>query len=147
MAGIGSVAIKQPKKFFSWLNLYGKDKILLGADVKNGKLAINGWQTTTDLEILQFLKTYYDKGVRKVFVTDISKDGLLEGFAKNLYTDILASLPRLDLIASGGISSLEDIAELEKLGCFGAIIGKAIYEDRISLSQLNPNNPPETNRD
>lgn len=137
MASIGSVSVKEPEKFEKWLNRYGSEKILLGADVKDRKVAINGWQTTTELEILPFLKKYYAKGVRKVFVTDISKDGLLQGSAKNLYRDILEHLPRLQLIASGGVDSIEDIAELEKIGCFGAIIGKAIYEDRISLTKLS----------
>ncbi|MGI8545202.1 MAG: HisA/HisF-related TIM barrel protein, partial [Aridibacter sp.] len=93
--------------------------------------------TTTELELIPFLKKYYAKGVRKVFVTDISKDGLLEGSAKDLYAEILENLPRLHLIASGGIDSIEDIAKLEKIGCAGAIIGKAIYEDRISLTKLS----------
>lgn len=137
VASIGSVAVKEPEKFDVWLEKYGSEKILLGADVKDGKIAINGWQTTTELEILPFLKKYYAKGVRKVFVTDISRDGLLQGSAKNLYRDILEHLPRLQLIASGGVDSMEDIAELEKIGCFGAIIGKAIYEDRISLTKLS----------
>jgi phosphoribosylformimino-5-aminoimidazole carboxamide ribotide isomerase len=137
MAGIGSIAVKEPEKFDVWLDKYGSEKILLGADVKDRKVAINGWQTTTELEILPFLKKYYGKGVRKVFVTDISKDGLLQGSAKNLYRDILEHLPRLQLIASGGVDSIEDIAELQKIGCTGAIIGKAIYEDRISLTKLS----------
>ena len=136
LAGIGSVAVKNPEKFFSWLDRYGEDKILLGADVKNGKLAIDGWKTTTDLKIMKFLEDYFAKGVRNVFVTDVSKDGLLEGYAKGLYTKILDSLPDLRLIASGGVSSVKDITELEALGCSGAIIGKALYEDRISLAQL-----------
>lgn len=137
MASIGSVAVKEPEKFDKWLSKYGCDKILLGADVKDGKVAINGWQTTTEEEILPFLKKYYAKGIRKVFVTDISKDGLLEGSSKELYAEILEHLPRLQLIASGGVDSTEDIAELEKIGCFGVIIGKAIYEDRISLTKLS----------
>ncbi|MDQ3635520.1 MAG: 1-(5-phosphoribosyl)-5-[(5-phosphoribosylamino)methylideneamino]imidazole-4-carboxamide isomerase [Acidobacteriota bacterium] len=137
MASIGSVAVKEPEKFDAWLEKYGSEKLLLGADVKDGKVAINGWQTTTELELIPFLKKYYAKGVRKVFVTDISKDGLLEGSAKDLYAEILENLPRLHLIASGGIDSIEDIAKLEKIGCAGAIIGKAIYEDRISLTKLS----------
>jgi phosphoribosylformimino-5-aminoimidazole carboxamide ribotide isomerase len=137
MASIGSVAVKEPEKFDHWLEKYGSERILLGADVKDRKVAINGWQTTTELDILPFLKKYYARGVRKIFVTDISKDGLLQGSAKNLYRDILEHLPRLKLIASGGVDSLEDIAELERIGCFGAIIGKAIYEDRISLTKLS----------
>lgn len=137
MASIGSVAVKEPEKFDAWLDKYGSEKILLGADVKNRKVAINGWQTTTELEVLPFLKKYYAEGVQKVFVTDISKDGLLQGSAKRLYTDILEHLPRLHLIASGGVDSIEEISELQQIGCKGVIIGKAIYEDRISLTKLS----------
>ena len=136
IASIGSVAVKEPEKFFGWMEKYGGEKILLGADIKDGKVAINGWQTATELEILPFLKSYYARGAANVFVTDISKDGLLEGTANELYSDILKHLPRLNLIASGGVSSYEDVAELEKIGCAGVIIGKAIYEDRINLSKV-----------
>lgn len=136
MASIGSVAIKNAAKFFEWLEKYGSEKILLGADVKNEKLAINGWQTATELEILPFLKSYYEQGVTQVFCTDISKDGLLQGTSNELYAQILEHLPKLNLIASGGVSSLEDILELEKIGCAGVIIGKAIYEGRIGLKDI-----------
>ncbi len=136
IAGIGSVAVKEPEKFFAWLEKFGSGKLLLGADVKDGKVAIDGWQTTTDLEILPFLKNYYAKGVTNVFVTDISKDGLLEGTGIELYAEILEHLPRLHLIASGGVNSLQDISDLEKIGCAGVIIGKAIYEGRIEIAQL-----------
>lgn len=136
MAGIGSMAVKNSDKFFSWLEKYGSDKILLGADVRNEKLAINGWQTETNLEILPFLKNYFGKGVHHVFVTDITRDGLLQGSANRLYAKILKSLPRLNLIASGGVSSINDIVELEKIGCAGVIVGKAIYEGKIKLQDL-----------
>lgn len=136
MAGIGSIAVKEEEKFAAWLLKYGSEKILLGADVKDGMVAIDGWQTKTKLKILPFLKKYYAMGVRQVFVTDISKDGLLQGSSKNLYTIILKHLPRLQLIASGGVDSIDEVSELEQLGCAGVIIGKAIYEDRISLSKL-----------
>ncbi|MGI8494211.1 MAG: 1-(5-phosphoribosyl)-5-[(5-phosphoribosylamino)methylideneamino]imidazole-4-carboxamide isomerase [Pyrinomonadaceae bacterium] len=136
IAGIGSVAVKEPDKFFGWLAKYGGEKILLGADVKDEKIAINGWQTTTELDLLPFLKKYYVAGVTQVFVTDVSKDGLLQGASCELYKKILKYLPRLNLIASGGVSSMEDVAELEKIGCAGVIIGKAIYEDRINLSKI-----------
>lgn len=140
MASIGSVAVKNPDRFFDWLQKFGGEKILLGADVKNGKLAINGWQTETDLEILPFLKEYYAKGVHQVFCTDVSKDGLLQGSANELYAEILEHLPRLHLIASGGVSSIDDIVELEKIGCAGVIVGKAIYEGRIELKSLRAKN-------
>lgn len=136
IASIGSIAVKNAEKFFEWIHKFGGEKILLGADVKNGKLAINGWQTETDLEILPFLKEYYSKGVHQIFCTDVSKDGLLQGSANELYAEILEHLPRLHLIASGGVSSIDDITALEKIGCAGVIVGKAIYEGRIKLEEL-----------
>lgn len=136
MAGIGSVAVKNAEKFFEWLEKYGSEKILLGADVKGKNLAINGWQTETEIEILQFLREYFDKGVTQSFVTDISKDGLLQGSANELYAEIIREIPDLKLIASGGVSRIEDIYELEKIGCTGVIIGKAIYEGRIKLEEM-----------
>jgi len=136
MASVGSIAVKEPGKFFAWLEKYGSEKILLGADVKENRLAINGWQTETNLEIVPFLQDYFARGVRQVFCTDISKDGLLEGSANELYSRILDDLPELKLIASGGVSRIEDVFELEKIGCTGVIIGKAIYEGRIKLEEL-----------
>ncbi len=136
MASIGSVAVKEAEKFFAWLEKYGSEKILLGADVKGKNLAINGWQTETEIEILPFLKEYFAKGVTQTFVTDISKDGLLEGSANELYAEILREIPTLKLIASGGVSKIEDVWELEKIGCSGVIIGKAIYEGKIKLEDL-----------
>ncbi len=137
MAGIGSVAVKDAEKFFAWLEQYGGERILLGADVRGDKLAINGWQTATEIEILPFLTNYFARGVRQVFVTDISKDGLLQGSSNELYARILTGLPDIKLIASGGVSRLEDIRKLEKIGCAGAIIGKAIYEGKIRLSEFD----------
>ena len=136
MAGIGSVAVKDAEKFFAWLEQYGGERILLGADVKAGKLAIDGWQTETAIEILPFLTDYFARGVRQIFVTDVSKDGLLQGASNGLYERILTELPDLKLIASGGVSRLEDIRELERIGCAGAIVGKAIYEGNINLSEF-----------
>lgn len=136
MACVGSVAVKEPEKFFGWLNRYGSEKFLLGADVKDRKLSINGWQTATDLEILPFLQSYFEKGARQVFCTDISRDGLLEGSANELYAEILACLPHLKLIASGGVGRIEDIEDLERIGCAGVIVGKAIYEGKIKLPQM-----------
>lgn len=136
LASIGSIAVKEPEKFFNWLKKYGSEKILLGADVRDKKLAINGWQTKTEIEIIQFLKNYFEKGVTQVFCTDISKDGLLQGVASELYQEILKNLPNLKLIASGGVSSIEDVYELNKIGCSSVIIGKAIYEGRINLKDL-----------
>lgn len=140
IASIGSVAVKNAEKFFAWLEKYGGDKILLGADVKGKNLAINGWRTETKIEILPFLKEYFAKGVTQTFVTDISKDGLLEGSSNALYAKILREIPELKLIASGGVSKIEDIETLEKIGCSGVIIGKAIYEGRIKLKELEKAN-------
>ena len=136
MASVGSVAVKNQEKFFAWLARYGGERILLGADVKGDKLAINGWQTQTAIEILPFLTDYFARGVRQLFVTDVSKDGLMQGTANALYAKIMEQLPDLKLIASGGVSNLEDIYELEKIGCSGAIVGKAIYEGKIKLSEF-----------
>lgn len=136
MASIGSVAVKNAEKFFAWLEKYGGEKILLGADVKGEKLAINGWQTETEIEIIPFLREYAAKGVTQTFVTDISKDGLLQGSSNELYAKILREIPAVKLIASGGVSKIEDVDELEKIGCSGVIIGKAIYEGRIKLEDL-----------
>ena len=140
IVGIGSVAVKEPEKFFAWLERYGGERILLGADVNGKNLAINGWQTATDIEIMPFLREYFARGVTQAFVTDISKDGLLEGSSNLLYAEILRALPRLKLIASGGVSKIEDIRELEKIGCAGVIVGKAIYEGRIRINQLETMN-------
>lgn len=136
IASIGSVAVRNEERFFQWLERYGSEKIMLGADVKNEKLAINGWQTATEIEILSFLNDFFDKGARQVFVTDISMDGLLQGASNKLYEKILASLPDLRLIASGGVRSMKDVAELEKIGCAGVIIGKAFYEGSITLKEI-----------
>ncbi len=136
MASIGSIAVKSPETFFAWLAQFGSEKILLGADVKGKNLAINGWQTETEIEILPFLREYFAKGVTQTFVTDISKDGLLQGSSNELYAEILREIPELKLIASGGVSRIEDISELEKIGCSGVIVGKAIYEGRIKLEDL-----------
>ncbi|MCU0239594.1 MAG: 1-(5-phosphoribosyl)-5-[(5-phosphoribosylamino)methylideneamino]imidazole-4-carboxamide isomerase [Pyrinomonadaceae bacterium] len=133
---IGSIAVKDSAKFFSWIEKYGSDKILLGADVRDKKLAIDGWLTNTDLEIIPFLKNYFAQGVTQVFCTDISLDGVLQGSSNELYAETLSELPKLKLIASGGVSKIEDVYELEKIGCSGVIIGKAIYEGRIKLKEL-----------
>lgn len=136
IASIGSIAVKDSEKFFEWLEKYGGEKILLGADVRERKLAINGWLTNTKLEIIPFLETYFLKGVTSVFCTDISKDGLLQGSSNELYNEILAKLPQLKLIASGGVSKIKDVHQLDKIGCSGVIIGKAIYEGKIKLTDL-----------
>ncbi|GIU83100.1 MAG: 1-(5-phosphoribosyl)-5-[(5-phosphoribosylamino)methylideneamino]imidazole-4-carboxamide isomerase [Acidobacteria bacterium] len=133
---LGSIAVTEKEKVFEWIEKYGSDKILLGADVRKGKIAINGWQTRTEIEVIKFLEEFCTRGLKQAFVTDISKDGMLEGVSVELYRKILRRLPRLELIASGGVSCMDDIFLLEKIGCRGVIVGKAIYEGKISLEQI-----------
>jgi phosphoribosylformimino-5-aminoimidazole carboxamide ribotide isomerase len=135
-ATIGSLAVKSPTLFVEWLEAFGADKFLLGADVKDRKIAVAGWLETTNISILDFLGDYLSKGVQQVFCTDVSKDGKLEGPSLELYQDILESYPKAYFIASGGVSSLEDLKALKTIGCSGTIIGKAIYEGKISLADL-----------
>ena len=137
MVNLGSIAVKDPELFFNWIEQYGSEKIILGADVRDRKLAIHGWQASTDFEILPFLSEYYSRGVEQAFVTDIGKDGALQGPAVELYEEIAKVVPDLKLIASGGVTSLQDIDELKKIGCRGVIIGKAIYEGFIGLNDLS----------
>jgi phosphoribosylformimino-5-aminoimidazole carboxamide ribotide isomerase len=132
----GTIAVKKPDTFLNWLKEYGTEKIILGADTKNGYIAVSGWQEESQLELLPFLNDYHAKGIQYVICTEISKDGMLQGSAQSLYQQILTELPHLKLIASGGVSSIEDLQALKKMGCHGAIIGKAIYEGKITLSEL-----------
>lgn len=132
----GTIAVKQPTVFEAWLQRFGPERIILGSDVKGGKIAVSGWQEQSEQELFPFLEDYVTKGVRYTICTDVSKDGLLEGTALSLYTDIRSEFPDLQLIASGGIKALGELDELRSMGCFGAIIGKAIYENRISLPEL-----------
>ncbi|MCB0462149.1 MAG: 1-(5-phosphoribosyl)-5-[(5-phosphoribosylamino)methylideneamino]imidazole-4-carboxamide isomerase [Flavobacteriaceae bacterium] len=143
----GSIAVKNPEVFSSWIETYGSDKIILGADCNNDKIAISGWQEESDLEVIPFIKNYQEKGISYVICTDISKDGMLEGPSFDLYKKILTEChsehpdsyrdeESLKLIASGGISTFDELPKLAELGCEGVIIGKAIYENRISLKQL-----------
>lgn len=141
----GSIAVKNPSVFESWISKFGADKIILGADCNNEKIAVSGWQEESDLEVIPFIQQYQAKGIQYVICTDISKDGMLEGPSFDLYqrilkqtvisTEVEKSQP-LHLIASGGISTFDEIPRLAELGCEGVIIGKAIYENRISLKQL-----------
>lgn len=132
----GTVAVKNPELFEGWLKIYGSERIILGSDVKDGKVAVSGWQEKSSLDLFPFLTDYQAKGVRYTICTDVSKDGLLAGSALNLYQQIRRKFPELKLIASGGITSMEEVRKLAEIGCFGAIIGKAIYEKRITLSEL-----------
>ena len=137
LATVGSVAVKEPELFVSWLEGYGADRFLLGADVRNEKIAVSGWTETTDRWVYDFIQEYVEKGVRQVFCTDVSKDGLLQGPALELYATIVGKFPELHFIASGGVSGMDDVRRLEEVGCRGVIIGKAIYEGRIQLSELS----------
>ena len=134
----GSIAVKDPKTFEGWISKYGSQKIILGADSNNGKIAISGWQEESNEEIIPFVKSYQKKGIQYVICTDISKDGMLEGPSFELYKKIIAecSGQPIKLIASGGVSSIEDIPKLKDLGCEGVIIGKALYEGHIYLRDL-----------
>ena len=135
-ATIGSLAVKDEALFVNWLRVFGASKFLLGADVKDEKIAVGGWLETTDIWIYDFIRKYVDHGVQQVFCTDVSKDGKLEGPSLSLYKDILKEFPSLHFIASGGVSTITDLEELATAGCKGAIVGKAIYEGRISIKDL-----------
>jgi len=132
----GSIAVKAPRTFRQWLHTYGSNRIILGSDAKSGKIAINGWQEGTDLSLLDFLKDYVDEGVKYTICTDIDKDGMEQGPSFELYRQIKEALPSLRLIASGGVSSIEDLEQLRSLGLYGAVIGKAIYEGHITLQDI-----------
>lgn len=137
MVTVGSVAARKPSLFLSWLERFGHEKMILGADTKNGMISINGWLEESEQELLPFLTSYIKKGVSKVLCTDISRDGMLQGPATELYQDILKSLPSTYLIASGGIKSIEDIRKLEQAGVPAVVFGKALYEGHITLKELN----------
>lgn len=132
----GSVAVKHPDRFVSWIEQYGCEKIILGADVKDRHIAINGWKESTDSEIIQFIGDYTSKGIKKVICTDIAKDGMLQGPSIDLYKELLHTFPENYLIASGGIGSIDDIYALQEAGVPAVIFGKAIYEGRITMKDL-----------
>ena len=136
LATVGSIAVKNEFEFVKWLMIFGADKFLLGADVKDKMIAIHGWLETSDKSIFDFIKNYIDKGVQQIFCTDVSKDGKLEGPSTDIYKEIIAKFPGLYFIASGGVASIKDLELLREIGCKGVIIGKAIYENRISLAEL-----------
>lgn len=136
MVTIGSVAVTQPDLFEYWLKKYGAERIILGADVRNGRISINGWKEDSDEELLTFLDRYVKMGVKNVLCTEISKDGTLTGPATQLYQEVMKKYPQLRLIASGGVSSIDDILALDAAGIPAVVFGKAIYEGRIDLRQL-----------
>jgi phosphoribosylformimino-5-aminoimidazole carboxamide ribotide isomerase len=135
-ATIGSLAVKNELLFQEWIARFGAKVFMLGADVFEEKIAIGGWLEKTEISVFDFMKSYIDKGVKQIFCTDIKKDGKLEGPSIELYQKIIEQFPALHLIASGGVSSLDDLIELEEIGCSAAIVGKAIYENKITISEL-----------
>lgn len=132
----GSIAVKEPELFSEWISKYGSDKIILGADVKDKKIAVSGWKEGTDVELMPFLDQYIKKGIKKVICTDIECDGMLQGPSTNLYKEILEEYPSLYLIASGGVSCIDDIIKLEEAKVPAVIFGKALYEGKIQLKDL-----------
>ena len=136
MVTVGSIAVTQPELFLSWVEQYGAERLILGADVRNGKISINGWKEDSTEDLLPFLRRYIDAGVRNVLCTEISKDGTLQGPAIELYQRVMKKYPELHLIASGGVSSIEDIKSLDAAGIPAVVFGKAIYEGKINLQEL-----------
>ena len=136
MVTVGSIAVTNPDLFMGWLEKYGAEKIILGADVRHGKISINGWKEDSDEDLLSFLEKYVNAGVKNVLCTEISKDGTLSGPAINLYQRVMDAYPELHLIASGGVSSKEDIIALDAAGIPAVVFGKAIYEGKINLKEL-----------
>lgn len=136
MVTVGSVAVTNKELFAGWLDKYGADKIILGADVRRGKISINGWREDSEEDLLPFLRYYVDHGVKTVLCTEISKDGMLSGPATELYKKVMKEYPQLHLIASGGVSSIDDIKALDSAGIPAVVFGKAIYEGRINMKEL-----------
>ena len=132
----GSIAAKDPELMKAWISKYGADKLILGADVKERKIAVGGWLETTSIDLFEYIESYLKEGIQYVICTDISKDGLLQGSANELYAEMMNAFPQMKLIASGGVTSTKDLELLQKMGVYGAIVGKAIYEGRIDLRTL-----------
>lgn len=133
----GSIAVKDRETFLHWIETYGAEKIILGADAKDKMIAVSGWQEVSELPILDFIESYTSKGIQKVISTDIARDGMLTGPSIDLYKEIMDKFPSIELIASGGIATMKDIYELDEMGVPGVITGKAIYENRISLEEIS----------
>lgn len=144
MVTVGSIAVTHPDVFIAWLEKYGPDRLILGADVRNGKISINGWKEDSTEDLLPFLRKYVDAGVKNVLCTEISKDGTLAGPAIGLYQQVMKEYPMLHLIASGGVSSIDDITALDVAGIPAVVFGKAIYEGRINLKELMDKSKMET---
>lgn len=137
MVTLGSIAVKKPDLFKKWLQQYGSEKIILGADVKDNHISINGWKEESQQELMPFLTDYTNEGVRKVLCTDISRDGMLQGPSIELYKRMMKEFPEMHLIASGGVSCLQDIIDLDEARIPAVVFGKALYEGRITLKDLN----------
>lgn len=131
----GSIAVKNPAIFKNWITKYGADKIILGADCNDRKIATSGWLETSEIDVVDFIKQYEQEGIKHVVCTDISKDGMLQGASNDLYKEII-NKTNVKLIASGGVSCINDLLLLQQMGCEGAIVGKAIYEGKILLKEL-----------
>ena len=136
LVNVGSIALRDSEKLKCWIGRFGGDRILLAADVREGMIATAGWQENSDVNVITFLQTWHELGLTQAFITDIGRDGALKGPNVDLYKQVIGQLPGLKLIASGGVSSLDDLHALKSAGCHGAIVGKAIYENRLSLSEL-----------
>ena len=134
---IGSIAVKRPELMFEWISNYGCERLILGADVKNGLISINGWKEEGNDELMPFIEKYIEHGINNVLCTDIARDGMLKGPSTDMYKRIMSSFPTLNLIASGGVSSVEDIYELDNAGIPSVVFGKAIYEGRITMKELS----------
>lgn len=132
----GSIAVKEREIFLKWLEKYGSGRIILGADAKDGKIAVSGWLESTELGVIKFISDYQKQGISKVISTDISRDGMLNGPSFGLYSEIMETLPGVEIIASGGIATMNDILKLNEMGVPGVITGKAIYENKISLKEI-----------
>ena len=137
MVTVGSTAVTQPELMTEWIEQFGQEHIILGADARDGKISVNGWKEDSDLTLSDFIRSYMQKGITQVLCTDINRDGMLQGPAVNLYKSLLSEFPGIKLIASGGVSSVQDLTDLKEAGLPAAIVGKAYYEGRITLDQLS----------
>lgn len=133
---VGSLAVKNPKEFVDWIWEFGEEKLILGADVIKDKIAIHGWQESSTKDIFSYLDFYFEEGIDYVLCTDVSKDGMLQGPSIELYREIIEAYEGIKLIASGGVSDVNDLIQLKEIGCYAAIVGKAFYEGKISLTEL-----------
>jgi phosphoribosylformimino-5-aminoimidazole carboxamide ribotide isomerase len=135
-ATVGSLVVQKPEEFQRWISIYGSDRFFIGADVRDNMIAVSGWQEQTDVDVVDFIRSQMSNRVHYFFCTDISKDGKLEGTSEELYRKLIARCPGIRLVASGGVTGMEDIVRLEEIGCEGVIVGKAIYENRITMKEL-----------